>query len=115
MYIIFYLCIWTELLERVFLCLGSASTDEQLKDSLQKFLVPTILKSDSHFKSVQDKVIDGHKSWSSQTIEMCVLGVDEVDTILVKEGIIIVFFFKEICWNGPPIKLPYSHMTNGIV
>ncbi len=46
----------TELLERVFLRLGGAETDEQLQSTLERFLVPTILKSGSEFKSVQNKV-----------------------------------------------------------
>ena len=45
-----------ELLERVFLKLGGAETDEQLQNTLERFLVPTILKSGSQFKSVQNKV-----------------------------------------------------------
>ena len=45
-----------ELLERVFLRLGSADSDEKLQATVQRFLVPTILKSPSKFQSVRDKV-----------------------------------------------------------
>lgn len=45
-----------ELLERVFLRVGSAESDEQLQQVLARFLTPTIAKLSSSHKSVQDKV-----------------------------------------------------------
>ncbi len=45
-----------ELLERVFLRLGVAESDEQLQQCLTRFLVPTILKSISPHQTVKDKV-----------------------------------------------------------
>ncbi len=45
-----------ELVERVFLRLGAAETDEQLEKALNKFLPAVILKLTSQHKSVQDKV-----------------------------------------------------------
>lgn len=45
-----------ELLERVFLRVGSAESDEQLQQVLSRFLTPTIAKLTSSHKSVQDKV-----------------------------------------------------------
>jgi len=44
------------LLERVFLRLGSAETDEQLEASLAKFLAPVLLKLASQTDGVRKKV-----------------------------------------------------------
>lgn len=54
--VLFFSCAHVELLERVFLRLGGAETDTQLQSTLERFLVPIILKSGSEFKSVQNKV-----------------------------------------------------------
>ena len=48
---------FTALLERVFLRVGSAETDEQLESVLLKFLCPVLLKLDSGGDGVQKKVI----------------------------------------------------------
>lgn len=45
------------LLERVFLCLGSADTDEQLQASVWKFLPPVLLKLSSPQDGVRKKVM----------------------------------------------------------
>lgn len=45
------------LLERVFLRLGSAGTDDQLENVLSKFLVPVLLKLSSPEETVRKKVI----------------------------------------------------------
>jgi len=49
-----HLC--TVLLERVFLRLGSAETDEQLEAALAKFLAPALLKLASQAEGVRKKV-----------------------------------------------------------
>lgn len=46
-----------ELLERVFLRLGAAESDDQLEKVLGRFLVPVILKITSEHKTVQNKVL----------------------------------------------------------
>lgn len=46
------------LLERVFLRLGSAGTDDQLENVLSKFLVPVLLKLSSPEETVRKKVIN---------------------------------------------------------
>lgn len=46
------------LLERVFLRLGSAETDEQLQNVLCKFLPPVLLKLSSQQEAVRKKVND---------------------------------------------------------
>ena len=46
----------TELLERVFLRLGAAESDDQLEKLLGRFLIPVILKVTSEHKTVQNKV-----------------------------------------------------------
>ncbi|XP_050294249.1 proteasome adapter and scaffold protein ECM29-like [Anthonomus grandis grandis] len=46
------------LLERVFLRLGSAETDDQLENVLGKFLVPVLLKLSSAHESVRKKVME---------------------------------------------------------
>ncbi|KAF7987486.1 hypothetical protein HCN44_003248 [Aphidius gifuensis] len=45
------------LLERVFLCLGSADTDEKLQSSICKFLPPVLLKLSSPQEGVRKKVM----------------------------------------------------------
>ena len=45
-----------DLLERIFLRLGNAETDQQLEESIGKFLVPILMKLENKYKSVQDKV-----------------------------------------------------------
>ena len=47
-----------ELLERVFIRLGNASTDEQLEEFTKKFLTPVLLKLASPNKDVQKKVLE---------------------------------------------------------
>ena len=47
-----------ELLERVFLRIGLAESDEQLEKCLSQFLAPTILKAASPRQSVQNKVME---------------------------------------------------------
>ncbi|XP_064386642.1 proteasome adapter and scaffold protein ECM29-like isoform X2 [Halichondria panicea] len=47
-----------ELLERVFLRLGVAESDDKLESCLSRFLLPTILKITSPHKPVQDKVLE---------------------------------------------------------
>ena len=44
----------------MFLKFGGAETDEQFQSTLERFLVPTILKSSSPYKSVQNKVRCSH-------------------------------------------------------
>lgn len=44
------------LLERVFLRIGSADSDEQLEQSLNKFLPPVLLKLSSQQEEVRNKV-----------------------------------------------------------
>lgn len=46
------------LLERVFLRLGSAETDEQLQASIYKFLPPVLLKLSSTQEGVRAKVME---------------------------------------------------------
>ena len=46
----------TELLERVFLRLGAAESDDKLESCLSRFLTPVVLKINSSHKAVQDKV-----------------------------------------------------------
>lgn len=48
------------LLERVFLRLGSAGTDDQLENVLSKFLVPVLLKLSSPEETVRKKVMLSH-------------------------------------------------------
>ena len=45
-----------DLLERVFLRLGHADTDEQLEKNVGRFLAPVLLKMASPHKEVKDKV-----------------------------------------------------------
>jgi len=47
---------WSVLLERVFLRLGSADTDEQLEAALARFLTPVLLKLASQTDGVRKKV-----------------------------------------------------------
>ena len=49
-----------ELLERVFLRMGAVETDEQLQQTVDKFLCPVINKLVSPFQSVRDKVSAKH-------------------------------------------------------
>lgn len=44
------------LIERVFLRIGSAETDDQLQTALAKFLTPVILKLNSGDEAVRKKV-----------------------------------------------------------
>ncbi|KAL1116553.1 hypothetical protein AAG570_005025 [Ranatra chinensis] len=46
------------LLERVFLRVGSADTDEQLENAVSKFLPPVLLKLSSPNEAVRNKVMD---------------------------------------------------------
>ena len=48
------------LVERVFLRIGSAETDEQLQSALERFLPPVLLKLDSKEDGVRKKV--GYKN-----------------------------------------------------
>ena len=48
--------IFSALVERVFLRIGSAETDEQLQAALSRFLPPVILKLDSKEEGVRKKV-----------------------------------------------------------
>lgn len=50
------MCPCAELVERVFLRLGAAESDEQLEKALGRFLPAILLKLTSQYKSVQDKV-----------------------------------------------------------
>ena len=50
------MCTYVVLLERVFLRLGSAETDEQLEAALAKFLAPVLLKLASQTDGVRKKV-----------------------------------------------------------
>lgn len=47
-----------DLLERIFLRLGNAETDQQLEETVRKFLLPVLVKIESQYKSVQDKVFE---------------------------------------------------------
>lgn len=47
-----------ELVERVFLRIGSAETDEQLENALAKFLPPVLLKLSSTQEGVRKKVME---------------------------------------------------------
>lgn len=49
-------CVLTDQLERVFLRLGHAETDEQLQDIISKFLPPVLLKLSSVQEGVRKKV-----------------------------------------------------------
>ena len=49
---------FTALVERVFLRIGSAETDEQLEGVLGKFLAPVLLKLNSSEEAVRKKVFD---------------------------------------------------------
>jgi hypothetical protein len=53
------------LLERVFLRIGSAESDEQLQRAVSKFLPPVILKLSSQQDGVRKKVHKFCKKWSS--------------------------------------------------
>lgn len=50
------MCFLTDQLERVFLRLGHAETDEQLQDIISKFLPPVLLKLSSVQEGVRKKV-----------------------------------------------------------
>ena len=56
-----------ELLERVFLRMGAVETDEQLQQTVDKFLCPVINKLTSPFQSVRDKVSVKHFGNASQS------------------------------------------------
>ncbi|KAL5487417.1 hypothetical protein EMCRGX_G020012 [Ephydatia muelleri] len=47
-----------DLLERIFLRLGNAETDQQLEETVGKFLLPVLVKLESQYKPVQDKVFE---------------------------------------------------------
>lgn len=49
-------CFLTDQLERVFLRLGHAETDDQLQDIISKFLPPVLLKLSSVQEGVRKKV-----------------------------------------------------------
>ena len=49
---------FSALVERVFLRIGSAESDEQLEKELARFLTPVILKLDSTEDGIRKKVID---------------------------------------------------------
>lgn len=53
-----FIVVHAELLERVFLRIGVAESDDQLQKCLFQFLTPTILKAASQHKSVQSKVLE---------------------------------------------------------
>lgn len=48
----------TDLLERVFLRIGAAETDEQLQNAVNKFLLPVLLKLSSENEGVRKKVME---------------------------------------------------------
>jgi len=48
--------LFSGLIERVFLRIGSAESDEQLQTALGKFLTPVILKLNSSDEAVRKKV-----------------------------------------------------------
>lgn len=50
------LCVFVELLERVFLRVASAETDEQLEKTVGNFLSPLLLKVASPHQEVKNKV-----------------------------------------------------------
>lgn len=52
----FILNVLTALLERVFLRIGSADTDDQLQNAVSKFLPPVLLKLSSQQEGVRKKV-----------------------------------------------------------
>lgn len=54
--------VFTELLERVFLRVASAETDEQLERTVGTFLSPLLLKVASPHQDVKNKVKMGEKS-----------------------------------------------------
>ena len=56
------------LLERVFLRVGAAESDEQLEKALDRFLTPTILQIKSQHQSVQEKVSVFISSYIGQAI-----------------------------------------------
>ncbi|GAB6029010.1 hypothetical protein CHUAL_004798 [Chamberlinius hualienensis] len=47
-----------ELLERVFLCVGTAETDEQLQSVISRFLLPVLLKLSSQQEGVRKRVME---------------------------------------------------------
>ena len=53
-----FVCLFAGLVERVFLRIGSAETDEQLQAALTRFLPAVILKLDSKEEGIRKKV--GH-------------------------------------------------------
>ena len=54
--------VFTELLERVFLRVASAETDEQLERTVATFLSPLLLKVASPHQEVKNKVKKGNQS-----------------------------------------------------
>ena len=50
--------LYVDLLERVFLRVGSAETDEQLENVIGKFLCPVLLKLSSTEENVRKKVME---------------------------------------------------------
>ena len=61
---------FTGLVERVFLRIGSAETDEQLEAALTKFLPPVILKLDSKEEGVRKKVCSTHSTHLSILVNL---------------------------------------------
>jgi hypothetical protein len=53
-------CKFSALLERVFLRVGSAESDEQLQSAISKFLPPVLLKLSSQQDGVRKKVHKSH-------------------------------------------------------
>lgn len=56
--VILKMIFFTALLERVFLRVGSAETDEQLENTVDKFLCPVLLKLASTEENVRKKVME---------------------------------------------------------
>lgn len=52
----FFLFLFSALLDRVFLRIGSAESDEQLQSAVSKFLPPVLLKLSSQQDGVRKKV-----------------------------------------------------------
>jgi hypothetical protein len=78
--------------ERVFLRIGSAETDEQLENVLGKFLAPILLKLNSADETIRKKVISVYGSTSCTTLQFHLpVNVHQSDSALVT---------KILFWNG---------------
>ena len=63
MEIIAYCFSFSELLEKVFLRIALAESDDKLEASLHNFLAPTLLKLASHDEEVKNKVNKWETIW----------------------------------------------------